>query len=227
MKRRAEILIVDDEPDLAEAFGEYLSGLGHEVATAGSVAECERHLARSNVDLIVLDLNMPGEKGLDYLGRLRRSSNVPVIVMTANSDVFDRVVGLELGADDFVVKPVHPQELASRISGLLDRFGVQQRMSVRLERVTVDLTAAKLLRPDGETERLGPGEVALLRYFVLHPRKLLSRETLMDEAPADSLDVNDRAIDTRIGRLRRKLDTDAIVTMRGRGYMFVPPYGEG
>lgn len=227
MKRHAQILIVDDEPDLADGYREYLANLGHDVSTAGSVIACERHLSTTNVDLLVLDLNMPGEKGLDYLRRLRSTSTVPVLVMTGNSDLFDRVVGLELGADDFIVKPVDPQELAARIAGLLDRFGLQRRTIIRLERVTVDLTAARLLWAEGRTERLGAGEVALLRFLAAHPRKLLSRETLMDKAPADSLDVNDRAIDTRVGRLRRKLDTDSIVTVRGRGYMFVPPHGHG
>ncbi len=227
MKRHAEILIVDDDADVADGYREYLANLGHDVSAVGSVGACEIHLASRNVDLIVLDLNMPGEKGLDYLRRLRSTNDVPVLIMTGNSDIFDRVVGLELGADDFIVKPIDPQELAARISGLLDRFGLQRRMSVRLERVTVDFTAARLLWPAGRTERLGPGEVALLRYLVSHPRELLSRETLMDEAPADSLDVNDRSIDTRIGRLRRKLETDAIVTVRGRGYMFIPPHGDG
>ena len=222
MKRRADILIVDDEPDLAEAYAEYLSDLGHAVETAGSVPECERCLERKAADLIVLDLNLPGENGLDYLQRLRQTSDVLVIVMTANSDIFDRVIGLELGADDFVVKPVEPQELAARIAGLLERFGFERRRTVRLETVTVDLSAARLLRTGQSSERLGPGEVALLRLFADNPNRLLTRDSLMMQAPADSLDANDRAIDTRVARLRRKLDTQTIRTVRGRGYMYVP-----
>ena len=222
MKRRAEIMIVDDEPDLAEAYAEYLSDLGHTVDTAGSIPACERCLERQAADLIVLDLNLPGESGLDYLQRLRETSDVLVIVMTASSDIFDRVIGLELGADDFVVKPVEPQELAARIAGLLERFGFERRRTLRLESVTVDLSAARLLKTGRSSERLGPGEVALLRLFADNPNRLLTRDSLIMQAPADSLEANDRAIDTRVARLRRKLDTQTIRTVRGRGYMYVP-----
>ena len=223
MRRRADILIVDDTAEVAQTFADYLGGLGHDVETAASVADCERRLERKAADLIVLDINMPGENGLDYLERLRRTSKVPVIVMTGSSDIFDRVIGLELGADDFLVKPIDPQELAARIAGLLERFGMQRRITIRFERVTVDLTASRLLRTGCGPERLSAGEIALLRVFAENPQRLLTRETLMEKAPAESLDTNDRAIDTRIARLRRKLDTEAIVTIRGRGYMFVPP----
>lgn len=222
MKRRADILIVDDEPDLAEAFAEYLADLGHGVEVVGSVAACEGRLARGPVDLIILDLTLPGEGGLAYLRRLRASDPVAVLIMSANADLVERVIGLELGADDFVVKPVHPQELAARVAGLLERHGLQPRVTVRLEGVTVDLTASRLLRDSGASERLGHGEVALLRALFDHPHRLLTREALMDLAPADGLDVNDRSIDSRVGRLRRKLGTGTIVTVRGRGYVYEP-----
>ena len=216
--------MVDDEVDLQEALAEYLGDVGFDVKTAGSVAECERLLDQFSFDLIVLDLNMPGSSGLDYLGRLRDRFEGAVLVLTANTDMVDRVAGLETGADDFVVKPVDPQELAARISGILQRRGTGRRDLIRLERVTVDLTASCLLVQGQQPERLGPGEVVLLRIFAQRPNTILTRNELIELAPAESLDANDRAIDTRVARLRRKLDTEAIVTVRGHGYMFVPPF---
>ncbi|HEY8567150.1 MAG TPA: response regulator [Beijerinckiaceae bacterium] len=224
MARRARIAIVDDEPDLAEAFAEYLSDLGHQVDLAPSAAHLDRLMTRASLDLIILDLNMPGEHGLDTLRRLRADEDAPpVLILTANSDSIDKIVGLELGADDYVVKPVDPRELAARATGLLKRYGRADRELVLLERVTVDLTASRLLRDDGAPERLTPGEIALIRAFVRRPGHVLTRDELMELAPAEALDAFDRAIDTRIARLRRKLDTASIETVRGRGYMFTPP----
>lgn len=224
MARRPKVAVIDDEIDLQEALSEYLSDLGFDVKTAGSVQGCERLLADDVFDLIVLDLNMPGSSGLDYLGRLRDHFDGAVLVLTANTDSVDRIAGLETGADDFVVKPVDPQELAARISGILQRRGASRRELIRLERATVDLTASCLLQYGKAPERLGPGEVVLLRAFAHHPNIILTRNELIDMAPAESLEANDRAIDTRVARLRRKLDTEAIVTVRGHGYMFVPPF---
>lgn len=227
MARYAKLVLVDDEPDLVEAFADYLSALGHEVRTAGSAAECDLLLDREPADLVVLDVNMPGENGLDYLRRLRETRAMPVLVLTGVPDPVDRILGLELGADDFVLKPCDPQELAARISGLLNRYRITTREVVRFEQATVDLTASRLLRIGQPPERLGPGEVMLIRAFAARPNILLTRDELMDLAPAESFDANDRAIDTRIARLRRKLATDAIVTVRGHGYMFVPPNRTG
>jgi DNA-binding response OmpR family regulator len=222
--RRPKIAVVDDEADLREALSEYLEGLGYDVKTAGSVAACDRLLDGESFDLIVLDLNMPGSHGLTYLGRLRDRFDGAVLVLTASTDSVDRITGLETGADDFVVKPVDPQELVARISGILARRGSGRRELIRLERATVDLTASCLLVQGQPPERLGPGEVVLMRVFARRPNTILSRNELIELAPAESLDANDRAIDTRIARLRRKLDTEAIVTVRGHGYMFVPPF---
>lgn len=227
MARYAKLVLVDDEPDLVEAFADYLSALGHEVRTAGSAAECDLLLDREPADLVVLDVNMPGENGLDYLRRLRETRAMPVLVLTGVPDPVDRILGLELGADDFVLKPCDPQELAARIAGLLNRYRITTREVVRFEQATVDLTASRLLRIGQPPERLGPGEVMLVRAFAARPNILLTRDELMDLAPAESFDANDRAIDTRIARLRRKLATDAIVTVRGHGYMFVPPNRTG
>ncbi len=225
MATRARIVVVDDEIDLAEAYAEYLSDLGHDVSVAASASAMDAELARGPVDLVILDLNMPGESGMDALRRLRADGFGPVLILTANPDPIERVVGLELGADDFVVKPVDPQELAARAAGLMRRYGRAARDLVAFERATVDLGAARLLRIGQSPERLGPGEVMLIRTFARHPNQVLTREDLMRLAPAESHDAYDRAIDTRIARLRQKLDTEAIVTVRAKGYMFVPPQG--
>lgn len=227
MARYAKLVLVDDEPDLAEAFADYLSALGHEVRTASSAAECDALLDRDPADLVVLDVNMPGESGLDYLRRLRETRAMPVLVLTGVPDPIDRILGLELGADDFVLKPCDPQELAARIAGLLNRYRITTREVVQFEHATVDLTASRLLRIGHPPERLGAGEVMLVRVFAARPNILLTRDDLMDLAPAESTEANDRAIDTRIARLRRKLATEAIVTVRGHGYMFVPPARTG
>lgn len=224
MAGRGRVMLIDDEPDLTEPLAAYLADLGFVVETAGSGAEALRKLDQQGADLAVIDLNMPGINGLDLLRRLRDSHDMAMLILTGNRDTVDRIAGLETGADDFLVKPVEPQELAARIGGILARRGRGRRDLLRLERVSVDLTASRLLRLGEKPERLGPGEVMLLRTFMQHPNHVLTRDELMDLAPADSLDANDRAIDTRLARLRRKLDTDAIVTVRGHGYMFVPPF---
>ena len=224
MAGRPRVMLIDDEPDLTEPLAAYLSDLGYLVDTAASGAEALRKLERQPSDLAVIDLNMPGLSGLDLLRHLRDSHDMATLILTGSQDTVDRIAGLETGADDFLVKPVEPQELAARIGGILARRGRGRRDLLRLERVSVDLTASRLLRLGEKPERLGPGEVMLLRVFMQHPNHVLTRDELMELAPAESLDANDRAIDTRLARLRRKLDTNAIVTVRGHGYMFVPPF---
>jgi DNA-binding response OmpR family regulator len=178
---------------------------------------------RLGPDLIILRIGSPGGQCLDILRRLRRVEAGAVLILTANTDPFERIVALELGADDVVAESVEPQELAARVAGLLKRYGRGTRSIVALERATVDLTASRLLRVGRAPERLGPGEVMLVRTFAGRPNRVLSRDELIREAPGDSADAFDRSIDSRIARLRQKLDTQAILTVRARGYMFVPP----
>lgn len=223
MGRGACIAMVDDEPDLLDAYAEYLTDLGYEVAMAGSVAAFEALLMTRRLDLVVLDISMPGEDGLSLLRRLRAALAMPVLVMTAVTDRVERILGLELGADDLIAKPAEPQELAARIAGLLRRHGSRPRELLQLEHGTVDFSAARLLRVGAPPEPLRPGEIMLLRAFSAHPNRILSREALIEMAPGESREAGERAIDMRIARLRQKLDTETIVTLRGRGYMFVPP----
>lgn len=223
MTSAARLLIVDDERDLAEAFAEYLGDLGYDVAVAGSGLELETELERRTADLVVLDVDLPGRSGFDLIRDGAIPDGTAVVVLTGNPDRIDRVIGLELGADDYVQKPVDPRELAARIAGVLRRRQGRRRPLVVFETVSVDLAAARLLRENGAAERLSPGEISLVRAFAENPGRVLSREDLIERAPAEALDAFDRSIDSRIARLRRKLATETIRTVRGFGYVFDPP----
>ena len=226
MARRGRIAILDDEPDWVEAVHEYLVDLGYDIDRLGAAWELEPYLARERPDLIILDVGLPGESGIDILIRTDLASDIAVLVLTGNPDPVDRVLGLELGADDYVQKPVELRELAARVAGILQRRLGRRHNLVVFETTSVDLVAARVLRTDGSTERLSAGEVALIRAFADSPGKVLTREEIMERAPAEDEEAFDRAIDSRIARLRRKLDTEAIRTVRGHGYVFdLPSHG--
>ena len=230
MSRGAYIAIVEDEPDLAESYAEYLATLGYRVAIAPSGAAFDATVAQQGrPHLLVLDMNLPGEHGGAILARIAAGKDFPILVASAIDDPMERVVALEVGADDYITKPFELRELAARIAGLLARYGSYQRRLVRLETVLVDLTGQKLLRDGAGIESLGPGEIALIRAFADHPSQVLDRETLLRLAPGEGDEVFDRAIDNRVSRLRRKLATDTIRTARGHGYVYEPfvPRGRG
>lgn len=172
-------------------------------------------------------MNLPGEHGGEILSRIVGGKDYPVLIASAINDSMDRVTALELGADDYVVKPTTLRELAARVAGLLARYGRGERRLVRFEAVLIDLTGQKLLHDGAEVENLGPGEVALLRAFVENPGRVLTREELIAMAPAEDDGVFDRAIDNRVSRLRRKLGTGMIQTARGHGYVFQPEASGG
>lgn len=223
MARRGRIAVLDDEPDWVDAVEEYLVDLGYDVDRLAAAWELEPYLAREKPDLIILDLGLPGESGIDILIRTDLAADIAVLVLTGNPDPVDRVLGLELGADDYVQKPVELRELAARVAGILQRRLGRRRNLVVFESSSVDLVAARVLKADGSTERLSAGEVALIRAFADNPGKVLTREEIMERAPAEDEEAFDRAIDSRIARLRRKLDTEAIRTVRGHGYVFDVP----
>ncbi len=223
MTSAARLLIVDDERDLAEAFAEYLGDLGYDVAVAVSAWELEAQLERRSADLVVLDVDLPGRSGLDLIRDGAIPDGTAVVVLTGNPDRIDRVIGLELGADDYIQKPVDPRELAARIAGVLRRRQGRRRPLVVFETVSVDLAAARLLRENGAAERLSPGEISLVRAFAENPGRVLTREDLIELAPAEALDAFDRSIDSRIARLRRNLGPETIRTVRAFGYVFDPP----
>lgn len=223
MARRGRIAVLDDEPDWADAVREYLVDLGYDVDCLKAAWELEPYLAREKPDLVILDIGLPGENGIDILIRTDLTSDVAVLVLTGNPDPVDRVLGLELGADDYVQKPVELRELAARVAGILQRRLGRRRNLVVFESASVDLVAARILKADGSTDRLSAGEVALIRIFAENPGKVLTREEIMERAPAEDEEAFDRAIDSRIARLRRKLDTETIRTVRGHGYVFDVP----
>lgn len=225
MASRGRIILVDDEPDLIAAFAEHLNDRGFDAVTAPGAYAYDGLAAARRPDLVVLDLAMPGGNGRDLLMRIRTAGDTPVIVMTGSAELIDRVLCLEAGADDIVLKPIDPRELTARIQGLLDRRRGTQRELIRFEQATVDLKASLVMRDDGTQERLGIGEIMLLKAFLAHPNRLLSRDDILDLAPAQDRDALDRSIDPRVTRLKRKLATERIETRRGQGYIYAPPPG--
>ena len=222
----ARILVVDDDPGIREVLSEYLSQHGYEVSGAASAAEMDRTLAGGAVDLIVLDLMMPGEDGLSIVRRLSRKGP-PIVMLSAMGEDTDRIVGLELGADDYLAKPCNPRELLARVRAVLRRpreEGAAPGHALRFAGWTLDLMRRELTRPDGQTVGLSSGEFALLRTFAERPGRVLTRDQLLEAARGADADVFDRAMDVQISRLRKKLDDgsglEMIQTLRGEGYRF-------
>jgi two-component system phosphate regulon response regulator OmpR len=248
MAETAAIIVCDDEPDLRGAVAEYLGKRGLDVRQAEDGAALRRLLADRPADLVVLDIAMPGEDGLSIARALRAESDIGIVMLTAAGDVVDRVVGLEVGADDYIAKPVDLRELLARLRAVLRRReATQQALAaapaapapaagapavppgkrVRMGRTWLDLDARRLTGPDGVEIPLGPSEFALLRAFAERPGRVLSRETLLDLAHPRGDEHFDRSIDVRIARIRRKVEAvperpAVIKTIRGAGYVFDP-----
>jgi DNA-binding response OmpR family regulator len=234
MTERQHIVVVDDEAPAREMVGEYLRLHGFEVTACDGGASLRRAIARQRPDLIVLDLNMPEEDGLSIIRTLKQQTAVPIIMLTATASAIDRVVGLELGADDYLAKPCELRELLARVRSVLRRTTsaggaavARPRPLIRFGTKWLDLQA-QLLRDDGGNEYpLASSEFALLKVFAENPKRVLSREQLLDLANARDREAFDRAIDVRITRLRRKIEPDpahpsVIRTVRGAGYLFSP-----
>ena len=225
----AHLLVVDDDVGIRVLLAEQLGRYGYRVSTASGVAEMERVLARVPVDLVILDLMMPGEDGLAACRRLVEGMGPPVIILSALGEEQDRIVGLELGADHYLAKPCSPREILAHVRALLRRRQTGDRPGARHVRTflgwRMDIDSHELLDPDGVLVHLSDGEFAMLRVFVERPRRVLSREELLHAARGPDSDAFDRAIDVQVSRLRRKLgggDGDLIRTVRNEGYLFVP-----
>jgi two-component system phosphate regulon response regulator OmpR len=232
---RHRLVVVDDEPDLRVMLAEYLGRHGYAVATVADGAELDNCLAESMPDLLILDVNMPGESGFDIARRIRAAGDVPILMLTAADEVVDRVVGLELGADDYVTKPFDLRELRARIQAVLRR-GSRRAPRAQTEApptlvsfgdLRLDIDARRLIRENGEELALTAMEFDLLAAFARNPNRVLTRERLLDIAHSRDGEPFDRSIDVRIARIRRKIERDparpqVIKTMRGAGYMFVP-----
>ena len=225
------ILVVDDDPGLREVLVDYLGQHGFEAAGAASAVEMDRQLEHRPPDLIVLDLMMPGEAGLSACRRLIARGGPPVVMLSAMGEETDRIVGLELGADDYLPKPCNPRELLARIRAVLRRragpgggSAPQSEPVLVFDGRTRNLLRRELTRPDGTVTVLSTGEFALLKAFAESPRRVLSRDQLLERARGSDTEVFDRAMDVQISRLRKKLadgdGRDPIQTLRGEGYMF-------
>lgn len=230
----SRILVCDDEVGLREMVQEYLAKRGFKVSTAASAEELRTVLGAGGVDLIVLDINMPGEDGLSALRSLRTDSQVPVIMLTAAGEVIDRIVGLEMGADDYLGKPVDLRELEARIKAVLRRKGeaaggaqAGASTKARFGDFTLHIDTARLDDADGVEVPLTAMEFNLLRVFAENKGRVLNRDQILDQAHDRSWDPFDRSIDIRISRLRRKIEKNpskptVIKTVRGLGYIYDP-----
>lgn len=231
------ILVVDDEPDLRALLSDYLGMQGFSVGAAADVAELDALLAAAPADVIVLDVNMPGETGLQALARLRAAGmRAGVILLTAAGTLGDRLAGLTDGADDYVVKPFEPRELLARIRAVLRRMEAPDaaapppapaKPAVKVGRCTFDTEGRVLRDPEGNEIALTAMEFDLLDVFARHPRQTLSRARLAELAHGRPLEPGDRSIDIRITRLRAKIGEDArtprtLRTVHGEGYVFDP-----
>jgi two-component system phosphate regulon response regulator OmpR len=232
---KTRILVVDDDQRLRELLVRYLGGEGYEVKAVPDASGMDKQLARERYDLLVLDLMLPGEDGLAICRRLRGQHNPPAIIMlTAKGDDVDRIVGLEMGADDYLPKPFNPRELLARINAVLRRrapAGVPGAPSAAGEvfqfgKYSLSLSTRTLTR-EGKTVPLTTGEFSVLKVLVQHPREPLSRDKLMELARGREYEVFDRSIDVQISRLRKIVEEDPshpkhIQTVWGFGYVFVP-----
>jgi two-component system OmpR family response regulator len=235
MDTSPHILVVDDDREIRDLLARFLARHGVRVTTARDGTEMDRVLADRRIDLLVLDLMLPGEDGLSLCRRLRAAgSAVPIVMLTAMGEDTDRIVGLEMGADDYLPKPFNPRELLARIKAVLRRAQgpaesppTRAGARVRFADWTLDLSSRDLLSPDGVVVALSAGEFDLLAAFVEHPRRVLSRDLLLDLARGRTAMPFDRSIDIQVSRLRRKIGDDAkdpqlIKTVRGGGYLFTP-----
>jgi len=232
----ARLVVVDDEPEIRTMVADYLGTNGYAVRRCANATELDVVLASGPADLVVLDVSMPGEDGISIARRLRAAGPTSIIMLTASDDVVDRIVGLEVGADDYLTKPFDLRELRARVRAVLRRGGSEpEREATQLRdnlvsfgKLMLDLDSHCLVDRDGETVRLTATEFELLAVFARNPNRVMSRERLLDAAGGRDLAPFDRSIDIRIVRLRRKIEIDpakpqVIKTIRGAGYMFVPP----
>jgi len=237
MNDNGHILIVDDQREICDLVQEYLSGEGYRVSTAQDGVGMRKVMGQSPVDLVILDLMLPGEDGLTLARVLRQETpNVAIIILTGRGEIVDRIIGLEMGADDYLPKPFHLRELLARVKSVLRRASSRSvenqvaspRSKAKFAGWNLDLSSRELLSPSGKEVRLTTGEFDLLAAFVNNANQVLTRDRLLDLARNREGGPFDRTIDVQVGRLRRKLEEDPqrptmIKTVRGTGYIFTPP----
>ncbi|MGT2438900.1 response regulator [Bradyrhizobium betae] len=227
----ATILMVEDDPEISRLVADFMRREGFDVACVGDGKAMDAMLQRLRPDLVILDLMLPGEDGLSICRRLRADDSIPILMLTAKSDEIDRVVGLEMGADDYLAKPFGPRELLARVRAILRRAnGASAKPLVRrfaFDRFVIDLDSRSVETSEAETTalQLTSAEFDLLGCFVQRPRRVLTRDQILDWTRGRSAEPFDRTVDMLISRLRRKLDaaspgSNLITTVRNGGYLF-------
>lgn len=230
----SHLLLVDDDVEVLALLRKFLERHGYSIAVATDGPSLWQAVQDRAPDLIILDVMLPGDNGLVLCQQLRAEHNVAVIMLTAMGELSDRVVGLELGADDYLTKPFDARELLARVRAVLRRTGEVKPLTGAVTRTILefaswqlDLTRRELRSPDKVMIPLSAGEFELLLVFAEHPQRILSRQQLLDLARGEAYDAFDRSVDVQVSRLRRKLETDAraepmIRTIRNGGYLFSP-----
>ncbi|MDP2794761.1 MAG: response regulator [Sulfurisoma sp.] len=225
------LLVVDDDREIRRLLGEYLDQAGYRVTSVGDGRAMRRALEGNRIDLVVLDLMLPGEDGLMLCRELRGRSNIPVLMLTARGAEVDRIVGLEMGADDYLAKPFNPRELLARIRSILRRakalppnLEAEDVTAFRFAGWTLDVSSRNAVAPDGLVVPLSGAEFRLLRVLLEHPQRVLSRDQMLELANGREAILFDRSIDVTVGRLRKRLQDDGkeptlIKTVRGEGYV--------
>ncbi len=228
MAEATKLLLVDDDPELRELIGDYLTKQGFDVKTAGNGQEMDDVLQRHRIDLVLLDLMLPGEDGLSIAKRIKKTEGFPIIMISAQGQDVDRIVGLEIGADDYLGKPFNPRELLARIRAVMRRTQMPPAGSETVEfgEFILDRKARRLTQA-GDHVQLTSGEFDLLGILVDYPDTVMDRDKILDLLTGAERSPFDRSIDVRITRLRSKIETDPsapayIRTIWGRGYMFCP-----
>lgn len=231
-KRQEHLLVVDDDARIRQMLARYFEEEGYRVSAAADGKAMRDALGRASVDLILLDLMLgPGESGLDLARELRARSDIPIIMLTGRDDVVDRIVGLEVGADDYIAKPFHLREVQARIKTVLRRRAPARQddtaagAKLRFDGWELDTERRSLSRPDGSEVPLTTGEFEILAVLARHPGRVFSRDMLMDLTRGRSLEAFDRTIDAQIARLRKKVEADPkqpalVKSVRGVGYVF-------
>jgi two-component system, OmpR family, response regulator len=231
----SHLLVVDDDAEITQIISRYFSSKGFHVSTAGDGRQMRKILDDEQIDIVVLDLGLPGEDGFSLTRHLREHWHGPVIIVTGRGESVDRVVGLELGADDYVTKPFDLRELLARVRSVMRRTSAHYKITAEssdsnrfsFDGFVLDIGSHSIFGPDEEPITLTSGEFTLLRIFVEHPNQVLSRDQLMTHIHGRNAGPYDRAIDVQIGRLRRKIEVDPanpqrIKSVRGTGYLFSP-----
>ena len=227
------VLAVDDDPSVRQMIADYLGDNDIGVTVVGSGKKIAEAMARETIDLIILDLKLPGEDGMQIARELRGESDIPIIMLTGRKDEADRVMGLELGADDYLTKPFSPRELLARIRALLRRSRAQETVADGLARIRayrfagweLNVRLRRLKSPQGEIVPTTNSEFNLLVAFLAAPQRVLSREQLLELSRLHNDEVYDRSVDVQVGRLRKKIEPNSsaaqlIRTERGAGYVF-------